>query len=130
MSILKEANKEKNMHLEYTHDSDYFFFSQLLMRHIESYVRKHPDADNAIFDLRDIYEVFREDFAATTTNLESILNIADSYKVETLNGDQALIKSYKIDTKNNSLLIDFNTDALNGLRSGQPLIEPDPSVHE
>ena len=52
------------MHLEYTHDSDYFFFSQLLMRHIESYVRKHPDADNAIFDLRDIYEVFREDFAA------------------------------------------------------------------
>ena len=33
------------MHLEYTHDSDYFFFSQLLMRHIESYVRKHPDAD-------------------------------------------------------------------------------------
>ncbi len=49
------------MHLEYTHDSDYFFFSQLLMRHIESYIRKHPDADNAIFDLRDIYEVFREE---------------------------------------------------------------------
>ncbi len=66
------------MHLEYTHDPNYFFFSQLLMRHIESYIRKHPDADNAIFDLRDIYEVFREDFAATTTNLESILNIADS----------------------------------------------------
>ena len=92
------------MLLEYTHDSDYFFFSQLLMRHIENYVRKHPDADNAI--------------------------IADSYKVETLNGDQALINSYKIDVNNNSLLIDFNTDALNGLRSGQPLIEPDPSVHE
>ncbi|MDF2417026.1 hypothetical protein GWP85_05780 [Acinetobacter beijerinckii] len=118
------------MHLEYTHDSDYFFFSQLLMRHIESYIRKHPDADNAIFDLRDIYEVFREDFAATTTNLESILNIADSYKVETLNGDQALIKSYKIDVKNNSLLLDFNSDALTNLRSGHPLIEPDSSIHE
>ena len=116
MGILKEANKEKNMHLEYTHDSDYFFFSQLLMRHIENYVRKHPDADNAIFDLRDISGVFREDFAATTTNLESILNIADSYKVETLNGDQALIKSYKIDTKTTSLLIDSTTDAPNGLR--------------
>ncbi len=48
------------MHLEYRHDSDYFFFSQLLMRHIESYIQKHPDAVNAIFDLRDIYEVFRE----------------------------------------------------------------------
>lgn len=118
------------MHLEYTHDSDYFFFSQLLMRHIESYVRKHPDADNAIFDLRDIYQVFREDFAATTTNLDSILNIADSYKVETLNGDQALIQGYKIDIKNNSLLIDFNANALQALRSGKSLIEPDPSVHE
>ena len=118
------------MHLEYTHDSDYFFFSQLLMRHIESYVRKHPDADNAIFDLRDIYEVFREDFAATTTNLESILNIADSYKVETLDGDKPLIKSYKIDITNNALLIDFNADALSNLRAGQPLIEPDPSIHE
>ncbi|WP_289846242.1 hypothetical protein [Acinetobacter haemolyticus] len=40
------------MQLKFAHDSDYFFFSQLLMRHIENYVRKHPDADNAIFDLR------------------------------------------------------------------------------
>ena len=45
MGILKEANKEKNMHLEYTHDSDYFFFSQLLMRHIENYVRKTKTID-------------------------------------------------------------------------------------
>ncbi|QNH50669.1 hypothetical protein HWI77_13435 [Acinetobacter venetianus] len=118
------------MHLEYTHDSDYFFFSQLLMRHIESYIRKHPDDDNAIFDLRDIYEVFREDFAATTTNLEGILNIADAYKVETLNGDTALIEKYKIDIKNNALLIDFNADALKNLKSGHPLIEPDSSVQE
>ncbi|ENX42604.1 hypothetical protein [Acinetobacter sp. NIPH 2100] len=118
------------MHLEYTHASDYFFFSQLLMRHIESYVRKHPDADNAIFDLRDIYEVFREDFAATTTNLESILNIADTYKVETLNGDQALIKGYKIDIKNNALLIDFNAEGLTSLRNGKTLITPDATLHE
>ena len=33
------------MQLEYTHDTDYFFFSQLLMRHIETYIQKHPDAD-------------------------------------------------------------------------------------
>ena len=118
------------MQLEYTHDPDYFFFSQLLIRHIESYIQKHPDADNAIFDLRDIYEVFREDFAATTTNLESILNIADSYKVETLNGDQALIKNYRIDVKNNSLLIDFNIESLNSFKAGQPLIEPDASIQE
>ncbi|UOB53037.1 hypothetical protein [Acinetobacter junii] len=118
------------MQLEYTHDTDYFFFSQLLMRHIETYIQKHPDADNAIFDLRDIYEVFREDFAATTTNLEGILNIADTYKVETLDGDKPLIRNYKIDVKNNSLLIDFNADSLQRLKSGYPLIEPDASVQE
>ena len=38
------------MQLEYTHDTDYFFFSQLLMRHIETYIQKHPDADNAYRD--------------------------------------------------------------------------------
>ncbi|MDB0327900.1 hypothetical protein CTY56_25020, partial [Acinetobacter baumannii] len=32
---------------------------------------------------------------------------------------------YQIDAKNNSLLIDFNTDALNSLRSGKPILEPD-----
>ena len=118
------------MQLEYRHDTDYFFFSQLLMRHIESYVHKHAEANNAIFDLRDIYKVFREDFAATTTNLESILNIADSYKVETLNGDQTLIQSYRIDVKNNALLINFNPESLQRLKSGQSLIEPDPALHE
>ena len=90
------------MQLEYRHDTDYFFFSQLLMRHIESYVHKHAE--------------------------ESILNIADSYKVETLNGDQPLIKNYKIDVKNNALLIDFNSDSLSRLKAGQLLIEPDPTL--
>ncbi|MBY3626408.1 hypothetical protein HGO21_43965 [Acinetobacter sp. CUI P1] len=36
----------------------------------------------------------------------------------------------KIDVKNNSLLIDFNADALQRLKSGYPLIEPDASVQE
>ncbi len=82
------------MNLEYTHKPDYYLFAQLLVRHIESYIHKHPDADNAIFDLRDVYEIFRQDFASTTTNLEGILHIADSYRVETLNGDQPLIPLY------------------------------------
>lgn len=45
------------MNLEYTHKPDYYLFAQLLVRHIESYIHKHPDADNAIFDLRDVYEI-------------------------------------------------------------------------
>ncbi|KHN67183.1 hypothetical protein AV645_00375 [Acinetobacter calcoaceticus] len=113
------------MTLEYTHKPNYYLFAQLLMRHIESYIHKHPDANNAIFDLRDVYEIFRQDFASTTTNLEGILHIADEYKIETINGDQPLIQKYQIDAKNNSLLIDFNSDALTSLRSGKPILEPD-----
>jgi hypothetical protein len=48
------------MSLQYTHKPNYFLFAQLLIRHIEN-MFKTPDADNAIFDLRDIYELFRQD---------------------------------------------------------------------
>ena len=113
------------MNLNYSHKPDYFLFAQLLVRHIESYIKKHPDASNAIFDLRDIYEIFRQDLAATTTNLEGILNIADEYTVDTLQGDQRIIRSYRIDAEKNSLLIDFNPDALHALHEGKPIIEPD-----
>ena len=118
------------MSLEYTHQPDYFFFAQLLVHHVEGYIEKHPDAQNAIFDLRDIYELFRQDFASATTNLDAILHIADEYKVETLNGDEKLISRYAIDAKNNSLLIDFNTNALAALKNGKDIIAPDASVHE
>ena len=116
------------MSLEYTHKPNYFLFAQLLVRHVESYIKKHPDAQNAIFDLRDIYELFRQDFASTTTNLNGILNIADQYKVETLKGDQKLISSYAIDAINNSLLLDFNPDALESLQQGKTIIEPDATM--
>ncbi|CAM4071400.1 hypothetical protein [Acinetobacter pragensis] len=118
------------MNLEFTHKPDYFLFAQLIIRHIENYVEKHPDADNAIFDLRDIYELFRQDKASATTNLDGIMNIADEYKVETLNGDERLISRYAIDAKNNSLLIDFNTNALAGLKNGKQIIAPDATLHE
>ncbi len=118
------------MNLEFTHEPDYFLFAQLIIRHIENYIEKHPDANNAIFDLRDIYELFRQDKASSTTNLDGIMNIADEYRVETLNGDERLISSHAIDVKNNALLIDFNPDALDGLKSGKPVIAPDATRHE
>ncbi|MBJ9985957.1 hypothetical protein IAE19_10980 [Acinetobacter sp. S40] len=118
------------MSLQYTHKPNYFLYAQLLIRHIQEYVQKHPDADNAIFDLRDIYDLFRQDFASTTTNLEGILNITDEYRVETINGDQKIISGYKIDVENNFLLIDFNQDALISLREGKSLIVPDATLQE
>ncbi|WP_445115127.1 hypothetical protein [Acinetobacter sp. WZC-1] len=118
------------MNLNYAHKPNYFLFAQLLIRHIEGYVKKHPDASNAIFDLRDIYEIFRHDLASTTTNLEGILNIADEYTIETINGDKKIISSYKIDAEQNSLLIDFNTDALGALKDGKRIMEPDATSYE
>ena len=118
------------MSLEFTHKPNYFLFAQLIIRHLESYIKKHPDASNAIFDLRDIYQIFRQDLASTTTNLDGILNIADEYTVETLNGDKKLISQYKIDAANNSLLIDFNPDALAAIKDGKQVIAPDATIHE
>ncbi len=118
------------MNLEFTHKPDYFLFAQLIIRHVENYIEKHPDANNAIFDLRDIYELFRQDRASATTNLEGIMNIADEYRVETLNGDEKLISRYAIDAKNNSLLLDFNPNALDSLKSGKQIIAPDATLQE
>ena len=118
------------MTLEFTHKPNYFLFAQLIIRHLESYIKKHPDANNAIFDLRDIYQIFRQDLASTTTNLDGILNIADEYAVETIQGDKKLISHYKIDAGNNSLLIDFNEDALAAIKDGKRIIEPDANNYE
>ena len=116
--------------MEFSSKPNYFLFAQLIIRHIENYVKKHPDAQNAIFDLRDIYELFRHDLAATTTNLEGILNIADEYRIDTIKGDQKIISDFKIDAEQNSLLIDFNADALEALKEGKPFIAPDATLLE
>ena len=118
------------MSLEFTHKPNYFLFAQLVIHHLDSYIKKHPDATNAIFDLRDIYQIFRQDLASTTTNLDAILNIADEYAVETVQGDQKLISHYKIDATNNTLLIDFNADALNALKEGKRILEPNGNNYE
>ena len=118
------------MNVNFGHKPDYFLFAQLLIRHIEGYIKKHPDANNAIFDLRDIYEIFRHDLSSSTTNLDGILNIADEYTIDTLSGDQKIIDHYHINAKENNLLIDFNADALEALRSGKPIIAPDPTLNQ
>ena len=56
----KPINQGYN-NMEFSSKPNYFLFAQLLIRHIENYVKKHQDAQNAIFDLRDVYEIFRQD---------------------------------------------------------------------
>ena len=38
------------------------------------------------------------------------------------------VERYKIDAENNSLLLDFNADALAALREGRKIIEPDATL--
>lgn len=118
------------MSLAFTHKPNYFLFAQLIIRHIESYVHKHPDTHQIMFDLRDIHELFQEDKASATINLDGILNIADEYKVDTLEGDQKLINHYRIDGKENKLHLELNPLAANSLRSGKDIIPPDATLHE
>ncbi|WP_180086403.1 hypothetical protein [Acinetobacter sp. YH12226] len=118
------------MSLRFSHKPNYFLFAQLLVRHLENYLQKHPDAHQATFDLRDIHALFQEDHASSSINLDGIMNIADEYKVETLSGDQKLIQHYHVDAKNIKLLIDFNPDAIQSLKDGKSLIEPDATIQE
>ena len=106
------------MSLAFTHKPDYFLFAQLIIRHIQTYVQKNPETNQASFELRDIYELFRQDMASATTNLDGIMNIADEYQVETLDGDQKLIRRY------------FDPAAVTALRNGRPIIPPDATVHQ
>ena len=118
------------MSLAFTHKPNYFLFAQLIIRHIENYVQKHPDVDHAVFDLRDVHELFRQDLASATTNLDGIMNIADEYVVETVEGDQKIIQRYEIDPTEHRLLINFNPLALHALQAGKPIIPPDATMYQ
>ncbi len=58
------------------------------------------------------------------------MNIADEYRLETLQGDQKLISRYAIDPQNNSLLVDFNREALDSLKQGKAILPPDATLQE
>ena len=118
------------MSLEFSHKPDYFLCAQLVIHHIQNHLAKHPSANNATFDLREIYDLFRHDLASATTNLEGIMNIADAYAIETMQGDQTLIQHYSIDGQNNTLFIDFNLGAIESLKQGKTLVPPDATLQQ
>lgn len=118
------------MNLKFTHKPNYFLFAELLIKHIEGYIHKHPGSKHAIFDLGDIYQLFGQDYASVTVNLAGILNIADEYKVETRKGDRKIIQHYQLNLEEHKLLVDFDQAALDGLRQGNPPLAPDASIQQ
>jgi len=117
------------MNLEYTHKPNYFLAAQLLIRYVQTKVQKTQSNEIEIA-FQDLTKVFKGDFASSSTNLESILNIADEYKVETISGDQRIIKRYDIDSEEKHLHIFVYPQAGQALLDGKDLINPDASSYE
>lgn len=112
------------MNLEFTHKPNYFLCAQLLARYIADHASKLTEPVLHI-SFEDLQKLFQGDRASATTNLESILNIADEYKLDTLSGDQSLIQNYHLDFEEESLTLNLNTDALQALKDGKTLFHPD-----
>ncbi|WP_111895666.1 hypothetical protein [Acinetobacter sp. MB5] len=117
------------MSLDISHKPNYFLFAQLLVRFIETHPPTHPTTQLQI-PLSQLQEIFQGDAAATSINLEGILNIANEYKVETLSGDKKLIQSYEIDNEQLNLVLDLNAQAISEMIQGKALIAPDASLQE
>lgn len=115
------------MNLEYTHKADYYFFAQLFVRHLEKHIKQHPQDIEASFYTKHLHELFQQDQASVTINLDSILNIADEYRVETLQGDMRIIQEHHIDAEKHILLLTFNPEAVQALNTGHNIIEPNAS---
>ncbi|GAA5008229.1 hypothetical protein GCM10023206_14630 [Acinetobacter puyangensis] len=117
------------MSLNFTHKPNYFFFAQTLVNFLVNKIEKKPDVE-FIFPLADIYDVFQQDFAATTSNLEGILNIADNYHVGANDPEHRLIASFKIDAEANTISFKLNEKAVQAVHQGQPVIAPDAHIYE
>ncbi|MCH4248747.1 MAG: hypothetical protein LKF82_13110 [Acinetobacter populi] len=117
------------MSLNFTHKPNYFFFAQTLVNFLVNKVGKNPGVEFN-FPLADIYDVFHQDFAATTSNLEGILNIADNYHVGSNDPEHLLISSYKIDAEANTISFKLNETAVQALQQGQTIIAPDAHIYE
>lgn len=124
------VQKENHMSLEYTHKPNYFFFAQLFIRFIENHIKQHPNENETQFSLNEVFKIFHQDLASTTTNLDAILNISDEYTVETLEGDLKLIQSYHINAHDHSVLICYTPAAQQALLDGKQLIHPDATSYQ
>ncbi|MCF9045360.1 hypothetical protein [Acinetobacter nectaris] len=112
------------MNMEYTHKTDYFFFAHKFIRFLETYLQQHPDERVTVLNLNIMDDIFSHDFASTTVNLDSILNIVDEYHLTTNEGAKTLIHHHDINLKKHLLTISFNDDAVRCLQAGQAIHYP------
>lgn len=113
------------MHLNYSHKPNYYFYAQRFMHFIKQKLTQQEDlSPHAIFSLSEIYSVFSQDFAATTVNLEGILNIAQDYYIAE-DPSQTLITAQHINAEQNTLELQLDPTSLKALKLGASLNAPD-----
>lgn len=115
------------MDMNFTHKPNYFFFAERFIGFLKNKLQLLPDTSNEThlnFPLAEIYQIFHQDFASTTTNLDGILNIANKYTVN----QNPLIHSYIIDGKYNTLDLELNAQAIYDLQYGHQLTAPDATL--
>ena len=118
------------MQLKNSYKPNYFFFAQRFMHLLQQHIKQHPEETQLTLRLQEIYSHFGDDFAATTTSLDGILNIADEYRIETLDGDQKIIQSYHIHANENTLELHVIEDVTLASNASLKWLEPDPNSYE
>ncbi|KAA8734480.1 hypothetical protein F4V57_05850 [Acinetobacter qingfengensis] len=118
------------MSVNFTNKPNYFFFAQALINFLQGKIQSGVITDSRhSFALATIYETFGQDLAASTANLDGILNIADNYYA----GDdpqQKLIEQYRINAESNQIEFIFNEATVNAIKYGAELHAPDPTLYE
>lgn len=118
------------MQLQNSYKPNYFFYAQRFMHLVQQKLQKHPEETDISLRLQDIYDHFGQDFAASSTSLEGILNIADEYRIETIDGDQKIIQSYHIDATENTLHLRLIPEVSNTNNLNIQWLTPDPTRYE
>ena len=118
------------MSLKFTHKPNYFFFAQTLINFLVNKIQKNGGATELNLHLSEIYDIFHQDFASTTANLEGILNIADNYHVGKEDQEHRLIARHKINAEANSITFFFSPHAIDALAQGLDVIAPDATSYE
>ncbi|MHA3054570.1 hypothetical protein E0H77_13420 [Acinetobacter sp. ANC 4633] len=112
------------MNMEYLHKPDYFFFAHKMVLFLEKYIKQHPMEQEATFHLQAIYDLFGQDRASSTINLEGILNIVDEYLIDTQHGIATLIHDYSIHLDNHILTLNFHPHAMQSVSHGASVFFP------
>ncbi|MHA3098530.1 hypothetical protein [Acinetobacter brisouii] len=112
------------MNMEYLHKPDYFFFAHKMVLFLEKYIKQHPTEQEVTFHLQTIYDLFGQDRASSTINLEGILNIVDEYLIDTQHGISTLIHDYHIQIDQHILTISFHPHAMQSVICGASVFFP------